>query len=96
MSLSQYNVSLTSSAKAQGTKLVIKIIRSLDSDRGSWLADTVFKATLLGQHDTIRTQWVAIDEETCLKVTGTTLRTANASSTSRGKASSSTSSGREA
>ena len=95
MSLSQYNVSLTSSAKAQGTKLVIKIIRSLDSDRGSWLADTVFKATLLGQHDTIRTQWVAIDEETCLKVTGTTLRTANASSTSRGKASSSTS-GREA
>ena len=95
MSLSQYNVSLTSSAKAQGTKLVIKIIRSLDSDRGSWLADTVFKATLLGQHDTIRTQWVAIDEETCLKVTGTTLKTANASSTSRGKTSSSTS-GREA
>ena len=71
MSLSQYNVGqLTSNAKAQGRNFNLRVIKSLDSDRGPWLSDVVIKASLLGSHDTVRTQWIPVDDETLLRFTG--------------------------
>jgi hypothetical protein len=92
MNISQYNmIQLTLNAKAQGRELNLRLIKSLDSDRGPWLSDVVIKASLLGSHDTVRTQWISVDDETLLRVTGEKLREANSSSNKKGMTSSSSS-----
>ena len=89
MSLSQYNVvQMTSDVKAQGRTLNLRLITSLDSDRGPWLSDVVIKTSLLGSHDTVRTQWIPVDDETLLRVTGEKLRKINSSSTRKSMTSS--------
>ena len=92
MSLSTHNASLTTNAKASGKKLTLKVIKNLDTDRQTWLSEVVMKSSLLGSHDTIRTQWVPIDEDQRVKIIGLNQKQINSSSTRLGKTSTSTSS----
>ena len=91
MSLITHNASLTTNAKASGKKLTLRVIKNLDTDRQTWLSEVVMKSSLLGSHDTIRTQWVPIDDETRLKIIANR-KQINSSSTRSGKTSTSTSS----
>ena len=71
MSLTTHNATLTTNARASGKKQVLQVIKDLDHDRQTWMGDLVIKSMLLGNHDTVRVQWIPVDEETRLKIIGT-------------------------
>ena len=93
MSLSEYNQSsqLTTNARAQGRKLTLKVVRSLDTDRSDWMSDVVIKSSLLGPHGTLRIRWTPVDLGYQLKVMGDIKKQINSSSTPKGKTSSTSS-----
>ena len=90
MSLSQYNQSsqLTTSAKAQGRKLALKVVINLETDRSDWVSDVVIKSSLIGPHDTLRDRWIPVGIETLVEITGNKNKSINSSSTFRGMTSS--------
>ena len=73
MSLSTHNANLSSNAKASGKKLSLRVIKNLDVDRSAWLSDVVLKSSLLGTHDTIRTQWSPKDHDHEVKFLGSSV-----------------------
>ena len=73
MSLTAHHANLSSNAKASGKKLVLKIIKQLDIDRSAWLSDVVLKSSLLGTHDTVRTQWSPKNYDHDVKYLGSTV-----------------------
>ena len=72
MRLSTHSANLSSNAKAPGKKLSLELISNLDSDRSAWLTDVVLKSSLLGTHDTIRTQGNPKDHDHDVKILGST------------------------
>ena len=73
MSLSTHHTNLSSNAKASGKKLALKVIKNLDIDRSAWLSDVVLKSSLLGTHDTVKTQWNHKDHDHEVKFLGSSV-----------------------
>jgi hypothetical protein len=73
MSLTAHHANLSSNAKASGRKLVLEVIKNLDVDRSAWLSDVVLKSSLLGTHDTVRTQWNPKNHDHDVKYLGSTV-----------------------
>ena len=86
MNLSQYNQSsqLTTSVKAQGRKLALKVVINLETDRSDWVSDVVIKASLIRPHDTLRERWISVGIETQLEIQGSKNKSINSSSTWKG------------
>ena len=42
------------STQTINTKLTLRVVRNLDTDRSDWMSDVVIKSSLLGPHDTLR------------------------------------------
>ena len=74
MSLNFNNASLTSTAKASGKRVVVKVIVDLDTGRNEWLSAVVIAESLLGTHDTVRTKWVPIEEKYRVTITGSQVK----------------------
>ncbi len=73
MSLSTHHTNLSWNAKASGKKLVLKVVKNLGIDRSTWLSDVVLKSSLLGTHDTVKTQWSPKDHDHDVKFLGSSV-----------------------